>query len=140
MSGPRRRPILASWSDVPATPLRPGLVQRGFGTDDVLLLLNQFDPAEVSAKPHSHADFDQLIVVLEGTADFRLDGVPYRATTGDVLLVPAGVEHATEPLAEGGTFRSLEVFVPMREDYRHLLGWMADAGLPAPATAEPPAG
>jgi mannose-6-phosphate isomerase-like protein (cupin superfamily) len=39
------------------------------------------------------------------------------------MLIPAGVEHYIEPTGEE-TVENIDVFVPARADYMHLLEWL----------------
>ena len=75
-------------------------------------------------RPHSHADFDQLALILEGEADYYVDDVPHRMTAGSMLLVPAGAEHYIKPLTEPCI--NLDVFAPPREDYADIACKLTD--------------
>jgi quercetin dioxygenase-like cupin family protein len=46
-------------------------------------------------RAHFHAEHDEIIVYLEGEADFRLGDEVTRVRAGDVVSIPAGVVHAT---------------------------------------------
>ena len=46
-------------------------------------------------RPHIHHEHDELIVFLEGEADFRLGDEVRKVKAGDVAIVPAGTAHAT---------------------------------------------
>ncbi len=46
-------------------------------------------------RPHIHHHHDEVIVFLEGEADFRLGDEIIRVRAGDVAVVPAGTAHAT---------------------------------------------
>lgn len=48
---------------------------------------------------HSHADEDELFLVLEGTLRMELRGRTVDVEPGEFLIVPRGVEH--RPVAEG---------------------------------------
>lgn len=51
-------------------------------------------PAGTGVPPHSHADCDECLLVLEGELEFMLDGQRLRAGAGDVMHMPRGVPHA----------------------------------------------
>ncbi len=108
------------WSDLPADSPRPGLVRRVYSTDQVMLVMNEVTP-ELELRPHSHEDFDQLVYIVEGEADYYVDGVPYRMGPGSLLLVPARAEHYIKPLS--GTVLNLDIFVPPRADYLGLVSY-----------------
>jgi len=42
------------------------------------------------------------------------------------MLIPAGVEHYIEPIGDE-TVENIDLFAPARDDYAHLLDWMAEA-------------
>jgi mannose-6-phosphate isomerase-like protein (cupin superfamily) len=42
---------------------------------------------------HRHARYEEALYVLEGTATALVDGEPYQASAGSVVLVPWGVHH-----------------------------------------------
>ena len=46
-------------------------------------------------RPHIHHHHDEIIIFLEGEADFRLGDEMRRVKAGDVAVVPAGTAHAT---------------------------------------------
>ena len=86
----------------------------------------------LEVRPHAHDDFDQLVFILEGTADYYVSGVPHRMGPRDVTLVPRGAEHYIE-VTEGPCV-NIDIFVPPRADYTHLTDWVQGlAGVPAGA-------
>jgi quercetin dioxygenase-like cupin family protein len=63
---------------------------------------------------HSHPH-EQIVNVLEGTFELVVDGPPHILNAGDIFVVPPDVPHtgvARTPC------RILDVFAPVREDYR----------------------
>jgi quercetin dioxygenase-like cupin family protein len=59
-----------------------------------------FDPGFVAAR-HKHPG-EEIIYVLEGTLEYRIDGQPPRVyKAGDVLIVPAGVVHSVKNIGSG---------------------------------------
>ncbi|HEY7197150.1 MAG TPA: cupin domain-containing protein [Gaiellaceae bacterium] len=114
-----------SWDEIPDEPVRPGVRRRGFGTDDVMLVLNHCEPG-MDVRPHSH-DFDQIAMITKGRAIYHVGDIPNEVGPGSVLLVPAGVEHYIEPVGEE-TVENIDVFAPARDDYLHLLAWMRERG------------
>jgi quercetin dioxygenase-like cupin family protein len=46
-------------------------------------------------RPHFHREHDEVLVYLDGTAEFRLGDRVMTVRAGDVITVPAGVVHAT---------------------------------------------
>jgi quercetin dioxygenase-like cupin family protein len=121
MSRPKQNPIKATWSELSMEDVRRGVRRCGFGTDEVMLVLNELKPG-MEVRPHSH-DFDQLALMLRGDATFTLDGERLAMSAGDVLLIPAGVEHCADPVGDEPAL-NLDVFAPARDDYMHLIDWM----------------
>ena len=113
--------IAVTWDDVPSEPVRPGVRRRGFGTSDVLLVLNECEPG-MDLRPHSH-DFDQIAMITKGRAIYHIGDEPNEVGPGSVMLIPAGVEHYIEPVGEQ-TVENIDVFAPARDDFLHLIEWM----------------
>ena len=63
---------------------------------------------------HSHPH-EQIVNVLEGVFELTLDGTPHRLEAGDVLVIPPDVPHSGVALTP---CKILDVFAPVREDYR----------------------
>lgn len=119
-----KRAVAVNWDDVPSEYVRPGVTRKGFGSPDVILVMNEIAP-EIETFPHSHADFDQIATIVEGEATYHVGGVAHEVGPGSLLFIPAGVEHYIEPT--GGTaVKNLDVFAPARSDYHHLLAWMEE--------------
>jgi quercetin dioxygenase-like cupin family protein len=57
------------------------------------------DPGYTAAA-HTHPG-EEIIYVLEGTLEYRIDGKPRVVGPGDVLFVPAGVVHAVTNIGSG---------------------------------------
>lgn len=113
------------WEEIPDEPVRPGIRRRGFGTKDVLLVLNHCEPG-MDLRPHSH-EFDQIAMITKGRAVYHIGEEPNEVGPGSLLLIPAGVEHYIEPLGDQ-VVENIDVFAPAREDYMHLVAWMRDRG------------
>jgi quercetin dioxygenase-like cupin family protein len=109
------------WEDIPDEPVRPGVRRRGFGTDDVLLVMNECRPG-MEPRPHQH-DFAQIAMVVSGRGTYHVGDRPHAVGPGSVMLIPAGVEHWIEPGGDEPVM-NLDVFAPARADYAHLLAWM----------------
>jgi quercetin dioxygenase-like cupin family protein len=63
---------------------------------------------------HSHPH-EQVVNMLEGELALTVDGTEHVLHAGDVAVIPGGVRHAARALAAS---RVLDVFAPVREDYR----------------------
>ncbi len=113
------------WAEVPDEPVRPGVRRRGFGTEDVLLVLNECEPG-MDLRPHSH-EFDQIALITRGRALYHIGGVANEVGPGSIMLIPAHTEHYIEPLGDE-TVENIDVFAPARADYLHLIEWMRSSG------------
>jgi quercetin dioxygenase-like cupin family protein len=94
--------------------LAPGVSMQPLFGDGAMLNLLEFDPgASVPAHSHPH---EQLGFVVDGELVLAIDGVEHRLAAGDAYQIPGGVEHAAWTRGDG--CRVLDVFQPVREDYR----------------------
>lgn len=114
-----------NWGEIPYEDVRPGVRRRAFGTENVLLVMNECMPG-MELKPHSH-NFDQIVLIVSGRAIYHVDSEANEMGPGSVLLVPAEAEHYIEPLGNEPVL-NLDVFSPPREDYAHLVAWMERSG------------
>ena len=44
--------------------------------------------------------FDALVQVLDGEVEIRLDGEPFRVKAGESIIMPAGIRHALQAVAQ----------------------------------------
>jgi quercetin dioxygenase-like cupin family protein len=94
--------------------LAPGVrMQPLFGEGAMLNLLELEPGAHVPEHDHPH---EQLGMVLEGELVLRIDGVDHRLPAGHAYRLAGGVSHAA--WTEENRCRVLDVFQPVREDYR----------------------
>ena len=101
-------------SEAAGLELARGVQMKPLFGDGAMLNLLQFDEsAAVGAHSHPH---EQLGFVLEGELALVIDGVGHHLRPGDAYQIPGDVEHAAR--AVHGPCRVLDVFQPVREDYR----------------------
>jgi quercetin dioxygenase-like cupin family protein len=94
--------------------LVPGVRMSPLFGEGVMLNLLEFEPgAHVPEHSHPH---EQLGMVLEGELVLWIDGVDHRLRHGHSYCIPGGVPHAA--WTEETPCRVLDVFQPVREDYR----------------------
>jgi quercetin dioxygenase-like cupin family protein len=115
-----------TWDEIPDEPVRPGVRRRGFGTPSCLLVMNECKPG-MDLRPHVH-EFDQIALIVSGTANYYVGDERNEMGPGSVLLIPAGREHSIEPTGDQPV-RNIDVFAPAREDLSHLLAWMDSGAL-----------
>jgi quercetin dioxygenase-like cupin family protein len=86
-----------------------------FGEAGMLNLVDLAPNAVVPVHTHEH---EQLGIVLGGEITMTIDGVDHLLGPDDAYQVAGGVEHGARAGSAG--CRVLDVFVPVRADYREL--------------------
>ncbi len=86
----------------PEVPWRPGYRKWDITTHEhgvsTSLSLNYAEPG-TGAPLHTHA-IDELIVIMSGTLEVRIDGETHRVEKDHTLVIPPGVEHAFTVVGE----------------------------------------
>jgi quercetin dioxygenase-like cupin family protein len=85
-------------------------------SDELMLVRHFFEKGWVGAR-HSHPHH-QLVYVVHGAIRVDVGGRVLDARKGDSFVVDGGVEHQASALEESEV---LDVFTPVREDYRELV-------------------
>jgi len=106
------------WDELPKEDVRPGVTRAGFRGDDVLLVMNWLQPG-MKTNPHRHP-FEQLVYIVQGRMRLVVGDEVIEAGPGTVIRVPPDVLHHGEPIGTE-TVLNLDVFAPIRDDYRHLV-------------------
>jgi len=101
-------------ADADGLELVPGVRMKPLFGEGAMLNLLEFD-ADARVDRHSHPH-EQLGLVMEGELVLEIDGVAHRLHAGDAYRIAGTVEHAA--WTEGVPCRVLDVFQPVREDYR----------------------
>ncbi|GIW93221.1 MAG: hypothetical protein KatS3mg110_1262 [Pirellulaceae bacterium] len=92
----------------------PGVTIHTAAGDQLMLSLVEFEPHAV-VPPHQHPH-EQMGVLLEGELTFTIGGQTRTLKPGDMWRIPGGVVHSAR--AGAAPVRALDVFHPVREDYR----------------------
>lgn len=79
-----------------------------------MLSLVEFEPHAV-VEEHSHPH-EQMGLMLAGEAEFIIGGESRKVGPGTIGRIPGGVKHKV--IAGDKPVRALDVFYPIREDYR----------------------
>ncbi|HWB07927.1 MAG TPA: cupin domain-containing protein [Pirellulales bacterium] len=82
--------------------------------NSMMLSLVEFEPHAV-VEEHSHPH-EQMGLMLEGEAEFIVGGESRIVGPGTMWRIPGGVKHKV--IAGDRPVRALDVFYPIREDYR----------------------
>ena len=82
-------------SQAPEVPWRPGYRKWDITTHEhgvsTSLSLNTAEPG-TGAPLHTH-EIDELIVIMSGTLEVRIDGETYHVEKNHTLVIPPGAEH-----------------------------------------------
>ncbi len=111
-----------NWDDLDREVVRRGVERAGFRGDDVLLVMNWLDPG-MEVNPHSHP-FEQVVFIVKGRMKFTVGDDVLEAGPGSLIRIPPDVVHCGEPIGDEQVL-NLDVFSPIREDYRHLVEYQA---------------
>ena len=112
----------ANWDDLDREWVRDGIERVGFRGEDTLLVMNWMEPG-MEPGPHSHP-FEQIAVIVQGTVRFHVGDEVYDAGPGSMIRIPPNVEHWGEVIGDEPAM-NLDVFNPIRDDYRHLVDHQA---------------
>jgi quercetin dioxygenase-like cupin family protein len=82
--------------------------------DGIMLSLVEFEPS-AAVELHSHPH-EQMGILLEGELTFIIDGERHVLSPGDMWRIPGDIEHSA--IAGDAPVKALDVFHPIREDYR----------------------
>jgi quercetin dioxygenase-like cupin family protein len=110
------------WEDLPREVARPGVQRCAVAVGDAMVVFNTCEPG-MEVRPHSHA-FAQIALITAGEAVFHVGTKRHEVRSGSVVIVPAGVVHSLEPTGRDPV-ENIDIFAPPRDDYRHLVAWMA---------------
>jgi len=98
--------------------LAPGVrMSPVFGEAAMFMVVELGPNAVVPTHSHPH---EQLGLVLSGTMTLTIAGAEHALGPDAAYEIPGGVEHGVVAGPEG--CRALDVFHPIREDYRELAG------------------
>ncbi len=111
---------LYNWDTLDKEVVRKGVERAGFRGDDVLLVMNWLEPG-MDVNPHSHP-FEQVVYIVQGNVIFTIGDEKMEAGPGSVIRIPPDVVHYAEPVGDEPAL-NLDVFAPIREDYRHLVDY-----------------
>ena len=78
----------------------------------------------METRPHSHP-FEQLAYIVSGRMKFVIGDDVFEAAAGSMIRIPPNIEHYGEPIGDEPVL-NLDVFSPIREDYKHLVEYQQD--------------
>ncbi len=113
---------LHNWNTLDREKVRAGVERVGFRGEDVICVLNWLQPG-MEVRPHSHP-FEQLVIILQGKVRFHVGDEVVEAEPGSMMRIPPDILHYAEPIGDEVAL-NLDVFSPIREDYRHLVEYQS---------------
>jgi quercetin dioxygenase-like cupin family protein len=96
--------------DVPPTAFAEGLAFQPVVGEQTMLSFVRF-ASHAEAPRHAHSE-EQMVIVLEGSLEFELDGTVRTLRVGDVAVIPPWVPHGARTHDEG--CYEVDVFNPPR--------------------------
>ena len=125
MSDSKPKPAVRprNWNELDRETVRPGVSRAGFRGDDVMLVMNWLQPG-MDTRPHSHP-CEQIVYVVKGRMRFVIADEEIEVGAGGLVRIPPDVMHYGEPIGDEEVL-NLDVFAPLREDYRHLVAYQDD--------------
>jgi quercetin dioxygenase-like cupin family protein len=104
-------------SDAHSFAPEPGMKRQVLAHSDQLMLVRHYFEKDWVGARHSHPHH-QLVYVVTGAIRADVDGRVFEVRAGDSFVVEGGVEHQASALEASEV---LDVFTPVREDYRELV-------------------
>jgi quercetin dioxygenase-like cupin family protein len=92
----------------------PGVTITTCAAEKMMLSYVELQPGSI-VEEHSHPH-EQVGILLEGKAIFTIGGEEKLLTKGDMWRIPGNVKHKVVVLDE--PTKALDIFTPIREDYR----------------------
>ena len=86
------------------------LVRPNDGSRNVSVQVSEMKAGGAAFK-HAHGTSEQIYIVLSGKAEMVVGGETLKVAKGDVVYVPANIEHDARVIGKQ-TFKSIVVFVP----------------------------
>lgn len=100
-------------------------IKREFICDGQHLTANVAIVGESGNALHTQTAHDEIVVILEGEADFRVGDELRRVGPGDLVFIPRNTLHGPI-LKEGGKFSALSVYAPFFDRSKKNIEWDRD--------------
>jgi quercetin dioxygenase-like cupin family protein len=97
-------------AEVSKVELLPGLTFQPILSDNMLVNFVHFEP-HTEAPLHVHVE-EQIVIVLDGSFEFEIDGEVRTMTKGDIALVPPWVPHGAR--TDASVCDEVDIFNPPR--------------------------
>ncbi len=110
------------WNKLPREFVREGIERCGFRGENVIMVMNWVMP-KIQVRPHQH-DFEQIAICIQGRMNYHVGDEVFEMTPGCMVRVPPNTMHYVEPIGDEVAL-NLDVFAPIRDDYKHLVEYQA---------------
>lgn len=119
--------MVIDWSQIPAAAgMRAGTTRRAVAAALLSAVRVTTEPdADFDGTTHRH-DNEQLLVMIRGRLQLRVDDAEFWAEPGDLVFFPPGSWHAAVGVGPEGA-EYYEIFAPPRLD--QLPGWLGASAL-----------
>ena len=107
--------IFRSFSDIDVKETAPGFFSKLIHTDTNTI--NFIDVKAGSSVPYHRHVHEQCSFLIEGIFEFNIDGVTKQLDSGLFVVIPSNVWHSGTAITD---CRLIDIFSPVREDYRNL--------------------
>ncbi|WP_300636285.1 cupin domain-containing protein [uncultured Oscillibacter sp.] len=107
-------PEVMDFNEVEWTNIREKIRQVCYqGAQSMTCTLGEVIPGH-TVGPHSHK-YEQLVFIMQGEADFYVEGIPYRLGPGCMMAIAPGVEHYICAVGDVPVL-NMDIFTPKRPD------------------------
>jgi len=115
--------VLRSLVTDPSTANDP--IKRMFLTDGQFTTTNVGIVTDTGNMLHTQPEHDEIVVVFEGEADFRVGDEIQHARAGDLIFIPRNTLHGPI-IPEGGKFAGLSIYAPFFDRSKKNIVWDKD--------------
>ena len=105
------------WDEIGERTIIKGFHGKFVHSERMTFVMWRFDKGTILPR-HQHPH-EQVAIVFEGELEITVDGETFLCTAGSALVIPPNAWHEGRFLTE---CRILDVFAPVREDYREGAG------------------
>lgn len=100
-------------------------IKRMFLCDGEFITANLGILAKAENALHTQEKHDEVVVILEGEADFRVGEETRRVRQGDLIFIPRNTVHGPI-IPEGGRLAALSIFAPFFDRAEQNIKWERD--------------
>jgi quercetin dioxygenase-like cupin family protein len=110
-------PIVYPAADKPRHRIRPDLLGTVIPAEHGTLVRWAIPARQPETPLHNHAEFEQIMVILEGQIRTRVGDEFFTLSVGDVLRIDRGAMHGNTTVIGDADALVLDIFMPPRAQY-----------------------